>query len=429
MKKIALVTLGCDKNTVDSETILSFFSRNNFEVVSSLEDSDAIIVNTCGFIEDAKKESLDTIFECAKYGKKLIVTGCLVERYFNELKEELKDVVDLFIPIRNYKNMASEVRKLFKDEIKEEYNPYFRLYDDNFSAYLKISDGCNHFCGYCAIPLIRGRFHSVPKEEILKQAHELVSLGKKEIVIVSQDTSNYGLDIYKDYNICSLLRDLLKIKEIKSIRLLYLYAQEIDDELINLVKENSEVLQPYFDIPIQHSEDRILKLMNRRDRKASILSLINKIRKEIPKAILRTTVIVGYSEETSRDFSNMLNFLNKCKFDHLGAFKYSVEENTFGATLPHKVRESTKQKRYDSLLKMQMKVSFNQNKKHLNEIMDAFVIAKNDKNSYLVRSYFNAPGEIDGDIIITSNKLHNIGDEIKVKITNTSVYDLYGEEI
>ena len=424
-----LVTLGCDKNTVDSETILSFFKRNNFEIINDPSDADAIVINTCGFIEDAKTESLDTIFEYSKYDAKLIVTGCLVERYYKELKEELSDIVDLFIPIRDYKKMSKEIIKLFPDEIKEEYNPYFRLYDDSFSAFLKISDGCNHYCAYCAIPLIRGRFSSIPKEIILKQAEELAKAGKKEIVIVSQDTSCYGSDLYKDYNICSLLKDLLKIKEIKSIRLLYLYAQEIDDELINLIKENSEVLQPYFDIPVQHTENKLLKSMNRKDTKEGILSLIDKIRTEIPSAILRTTIIVGYPGETSRDFSNMIKFLKLCKFDHLGAFKYSPEEGTVGANLPHQVRPSTKQKRYDSLLKEQMPISFNQNKKHKDEIMNGFIISKEDKNTYLVRTYFNAPGEIDGDIIVTSSIDHKIGDEVKIKILTTSVYDLYGEEI
>lgn len=429
MKKICLVSLGCDKNRVDSETILGFFARNGFEITKNPSEADAIIINTCGFIETAKEESLDTIFEYAKYHKKLIVTGCLVERYLGELKNELNDVVDLFIPLSEYKDMASEVKELFPDEIKEEYNPYYRLVDNSFSAYLKISDGCNHFCAYCAIPLIRGRFHSIPKEEILKEAKELIASGKKELIVVSQDTSCYGSDIYKDYNIVSLLKDILKIEGLQSLRLLYLYAHEVDEALITLIKENSKVLQPYFDIPIQHCSDVMLKSMNRRDKKEDIINLVNHIRQEIPYAILRTTIIVGFPGETADIFKELISFIKEMKFDHLGAFMYSREEGTVGYTLKHQVREETKKKRYDSLLKAQMSISYEANKKHLNEVMEGFVIAKNGTNKYLMRSYFNAPDDIDGEIIISSNKEHQVGHVIKAKITSCSVYDLSGEEI
>lgn len=429
MKKICLVSLGCDKNTVDSETILGFFANNGFTIIKNPAEADAIVINTCGFIEKAKTESLDTIFKYAKYKKKLIVTGCLVERYIDELKLDLSDIVDLFIPISDYKKMAEMVKELFPDEIKNEYNPYYRIVDNSFSAYLKISDGCNHFCGYCAIPLIRGRFKSIPKEEILSQAHDLVEKGKTEIIVVSQDTSCYGIDIYKDYDIVSLLKDLLQIKGIKSIRLLYLYAHEITDDFINLIKENSEVLQPYFDIPIQHCNDEILKKMNRKDTKEGIAILVNKIRTIFPKSIIRTTLIVGYPGETEETFKELINFIQDVKFDHLGAFTYSCEEGTYGATLPNQVDESIKLERYNRLLKAQMEVSYSRNKKHIGETMTGFVIGETQKHEYLLRSYFNAPDDIDGEIIFQSKKSLKTGDVAKIKIESCDVYDLYGVDV
>lgn len=424
MKKILLVTLGCSKNTVDSETILSFFLRNNFEVTLNPNDADVILINTCGFIGDAKQESIDTIFKYINYKGKLVVTGCLVERYLDELKEEIPEV-DLFIPLRNYSKMAQMVKSLFEDEIVNEYNPYYRvLSTPSFSSYLKISDGCSHHCSYCAIPLIRGEFHSFKKEDILNEAKRLGELGIKELVIISQDTTRYGEDLYSNYNITNLLQDILDLHYFKSIRLLYLYAYEVSDDLINLFKNNKEVLLPYFDIPIQHSSDNMLKKMNRRDKKIDIINLYNKIKKEIPEAILRTTLIVGFPGETLDDFNDLNEFISTYKFDHLGVFKYSKEEGTAGFNMKNQIDEDIKQERLDTLMKEQSKISYELNKKHLNEEMQGFVVEKLSNNEYLVRTYFNAPDDIDGNIYLKTDKLFNIGDVVNIKINETGVYDL-----
>lgn len=430
MKKILLVTLGCSKNTVDSEQILSFFIRNNFEVTLNPNDADLILINTCGFIGDAKKESIDTIFKYSKYkNAKLVVTGCLVERYLKELEEEIPEV-DLFIPLRNYSKMASMVRSLFKDEIINEYNPYYRvLSTPSFSSYLKISDGCSHHCSYCAIPLIRGEFHSFKKEDILNEAKRLGELGIKELVIISQDTTRYGEDLYNDYNIVNLLQDILDLNYFKSIRLLYLYAYEVSDELIKLYKNNQKVLLPYFDIPIQHSSDNVLKKMNRKDKKEDIISLFNKIKKEIPNAILRTTLIVGFPGETNEDFNDLKEFINLYKFDHLGVFKYSKEEGTAGFNMKNQISEDVKQERLDLLMKDQSKISYELNKKHLNEEMFGFITEKLSNNEYLIRTYFNAPDDIDGNIYLKTDKSLKIGDIVNIRIIDTGIYDLEAELI
>ena len=343
MKNLLLISLGCVKNAVDSETVLSFFNRNDFKIVLDPEKADVIVINTCGFINDAKKESIDTIFKYLRYHKKLIVIGCLVERYYEDLKKEIPEV-DLFIRIKDYKNMSNLVKRLFNDEIKEEYNPYYRvLSTPKYSAYLKISDGCSNHCAYCAIPLIRGEFHSVEKEILLKEAKRLGESGVKELIIISQDTTKYGSDIYKDYDIASLLDDILKLKLFKFIRLLYLYSYEVSDKLIDLIKKNSEVLLPYFDIPIQHSTNKMLKLMNRKDKQKDIINLVKKVRNNFKNAILRTTIITGFPGENKRDFISLKKFLLKYKFDHLGVFSYSREEDTPSFNMPHQVREKTKE--------------------------------------------------------------------------------------
>lgn len=430
MKKILVVSLGCVKNTVDSETIIGFLEKNNFEMVTSPLEADAIIINTCGFIEAAKKESLDTIFSYAKYDKKLIVVGCLVERYFIELSADLKDVVDLFIPIREYKNLSRYIKELFDDEIVFEYNPYYRvLSTPSYSAYLKISDGCNHFCSYCAIPLIRKRFASVPKEELLKEAKRLASLGIKELIIVSQDTTNYGSDLYKDYGISELLQDIINLNCFISIRLLYLYAYEVDDKLIQLFKNNQDVLLPYFDLPIQHCSDRLLKSMNRRDSKIGIYNLISHIRKEIPQAIVRTTIIVGFAGETEEDFIELCDFIKDIKFDHLGAFTYSIEEGTQGAKLPNQIPQKIKNARLKELLKLQMSISYDVNKKHIGEKMKGIIIGFNKNSEGILRSYFNAPDDVDGAIYFKVNKEHKIGDVVDIVIESNTAYDLYGKEV
>lgn len=428
MKKLTLISLGCAKNAVDSETILSFFKRNNFDIVLNPREADVIVINTCGFILPSKQESIDTIIKYIDYEKKLVVVGCLVERYLNDLKESIPEV-DLWIPIRDYSKMASMVQSLFKDEIVEEFNPYYRVLSTPFySGYLKISDGCDNHCSYCAIPLIRGSFKSVPKEILIEEAKRMASIGVKELVIISQDTSKYGTDIYENYKIHNLLEDILKLNLFTSIRLLYLYSYEVSDELLDVISKNSKVLQPYFDIPIQHASNKMLKLMNRKDKKEDIISLITKIRNKFEKSIIRTTLIVGFPNETEEDFNELKEFISTYHFDHLGVFTYSKEEGTAGDLMENQVEESIKIERRNQIMDIQQRVSYQLNKNHIGEVMKGIVVGKN-RNFYIVRSYFNAPDDIDGNIYVASKEKYNVGDEITFKVTSCSIYDLEGETL
>ena len=280
---------------------------------------------------------------------------------------------------------------------------------------------------YCAIPLIRGPYQSRSYESIISEAKELAKNGYKELIVLQQDTTRYGLDLKNKKTIVDLLKELLIIPGLEYIRLLYLYPDEVTDELIELIAQE-ERLTPYFDIPIQHSEDNILKAMNRRGDKQYLRNLFNKIRKRIPTAILRTTIMVGFPGETEKDFKNLMKFIEEIKFDHLGAFKYSKEEGTTSYNYPHQVRESTKQRRLDTLMELQQKISYEQNKKHINEIMTGLVVGK-ENDYYLLRSYFNAPDDIDGKILFSSKRNLNEGDKVKVLIKESYVYDLYGEEV
>ena len=429
MKKVGLVSLGCHKNLVDSENILGLFDRNGYEITNDPAQSDIIVVNTCGFIESSKKESIENILEMLNYGKKVVVTGCLVERYLEELKKEIPEV-DVYIPIREYSKFNDHLYLLDKsiDKSLGVDDDYRIVSTGPFSAYLKIGEGCDNRCSYCAIPLIRGHFVSRNMSEIIKEAKDLASNGIKEIVVLEQDTTKYGIDFHDpNINIVTLLKELLKIEGLEYIRLLYLYPDEISDELIDLMG-NEARLTPYFDIPIQHSESHILKDMYRRGDKEFLLNLFNKIRNKVPHAILRTTVMVGFPGESEEDVDNLISFMNLVKFDHLGAFSYSQEEGTPAAEFPHQIEEDVKKARLDKVMKAQQKISYIQNKKHIDEIMEGLVIGT-DHDNYLLRSYWNAPDDVDGKIYFKSDKPLNIGDKAKVKITNVFVYDLMGEYV
>ncbi len=426
MKKVALISLGCAKNLVDSENILGLLLKNHYKTVSNKEKADILIINTCGFIEASKKESIDVILDNINHKQKVVVTGCLVNRYIDELKKEIPEV-DLWIPIRDYPRFNVLLKTLDKDITNYEgLNDDYRLVSTGtYSAYLKIGEGCSNCCSYCAIPLIRGPYVSRPFESVIKEAKKLANEGYKELIVLEQDTTRYGLDLKEKKTIVDLLKALVAIPGLEYVRLLYLYPDEITDELIELIAKE-EKLTPYFDIPIQHSEDTILKAMNRRGDKAYLTSLFNRIRNKIPHAILRTTVMVGFPGETEKDFNNLLKFISDIKFDHLGAFKYSKEEGTASYTYPHQVRESTKQRRLDALMELQQKISYEQNKKHIDEIMTGLVVGK-ENGYYLLRSYYNAPDDVDGKIVFSSPKELKEGDKVKVYIKESYVYDLYGE--
>ena len=426
MKKVALISLGCAKNLVDSENILGLLLKNHYEIVSNKDEADIIIINTCGFIEASKKESIDVILDNINHKQKVVVTGCLVNRYIDELKKEIPEV-DLWIPIRDYARFNVLLKTLDNDITNYEgLNDDYRLVSTgSYSAYLKIGEGCSNCCSYCAIPLIRGPYVSREFESVINEAKKLANDGYKELIVLEQDTTRYGLDLKEKKTIVDLLKALVAIPGLEYVRLLYLYPDEITDELIDLIAKE-EKLTPYFDIPIQHSEDKILKAMNRRGDKAYLTSLFNKIRTKIPRAIIRTTIMVGFPGETEKDFSNLMKFVEQIKFDHLGAFKYSKEEGTASYKYPHQVRESTKQRRLDALMELQQKISYEQNKRHVNEIMTGLVVGK-ENGHYLLRSYFNAPDDVDGKIVFSSPKELKEGDKVKVLIKESYVYDLYGE--
>ena len=427
MKKVGLVSLGCAKNLVDSENILGLIKDDGYEITNTIEDSDIIIVNTCGFIDSSKKESIETIFEMLSYGKEIVVTGCLAQRYEEELKKEIPEVA--FIPIHNY----NEFNK-FLQKVDPSLNRCDGLSDDlrvistgNFSAYLKIGEGCDNRCTYCAIPIIRGGFVSRPYDEIIKEAMVLANQGIKEIIVLEQDTTKYGIDLHDGNNIVTLLKGLLEIKEFEYIRLLYLYPDEITDELIELIA-NEPRLTSYFDVPIQHSESHILKAMNRRGDKEHLLSIFIKIRDKVPNAILRTTVMVGFPGETEEDVDNLIEFMKLIKFDHLGAFTYSREEGTKSYDFPNQIDEKVKKMRLKKVVHAQQGISYKQNKRHIGEIMEGLVVGE-EKGNYLLRSYWNAPDDVDGKIYFKSEEPLQLGDKVKVKINEAFVYDLMGEKI
>ena len=430
MINIGLISLGCSKNTVDSEAILALFKKENFKIVNKLEDCDCIIVNTCGFILDAKKEAIETILEVLNYKRaKIVICGCLVERYLEELKKEIPEV-SLWISFKDYPRFASLVSSLFNIENSTDFDIFNRVLSTKpYTAFLKISEGCSNFCGFCAIPYIRGRFHSFDFDSLINEAKELALKGVKELVIVSQDTGRYGSDFKdKNINLLTLLKELVKIEGIEFIRLLYLYPDEVDDELIDFIN-NSPKMTHYFDIPIQHISNKVLKLMNRRDTKESITNLFNRIKEKVEDPIFRTTIIVGYPGENKEDLDELKEFINEYHFNHLGVFTYSKEEGTYGAKLPNQINEEEKIRRKDEIMQEQASISYLGNKKLIGKTFKAIItdVLKNDE--YYVRCGYNAPDEIDGNIILKTNNKHHEGDIINIEITHAFVYDLFAKEV
>ncbi len=428
MKKVGMISLGCAKNLVDSEMVLGMLKLSGFEITSSIEESDIIIINTCGFIEASKQESIENILDIISYHKKVVVIGCLVERYLDELKESIPEV-DEWVRIKDYSHIHEVISKLAGESVIE-LSPFNRLLSTPpFMAYLRISEGCNNCCTYCAIPLIRGSFRSRKMLDILKEAKDLASANIKELVIISQDTTRYGSDFKEKKTIVDLLKAIVDLNAFKSIRLLYLYPDEISIDLIRFIK-NNPVVAPYFDIPFQHSSNKVLKEMNRRGSKEEYLELINTIREEIPNAIIRTTYIVGFPNETYEDFDDLVAFTKEVEFDHMGTFKYSREDGTKSYDFKNQVDEKIKTMRYNTIMQIQKTISYKKNKEHIGEIMNGIVTGYDPKsNQYSLRSYWNAPDDIDGNIYFKSEKNLNIGDVVKVKIESAFVYDLFGNYI
>ena len=449
--KVGFVSLGCSKNLIDTEIAIGHFKNNKYEIESNPEKAEIIVVNTCGFIESAKEEAINTILEMAEYKKKkckyLIVMGCLVQRYYEELVRALPEV-DLFIKIDEYDKMWQKIEKLIKEntveisttntskkitEIKPlpmpTHNEFFERIittGTNF-AYLKIGEGCSNKCTYCAIPYIRGPFVSRPQEEIIEEAKILANKGIKEIIIIAQDTTKYGIDIYGEPKLAELLQKISEIPEIKWIRFLYSYPEGITDELIQRVKNNEKICK-YFDIPIQHISDSILKKMNRRTNKKQIETLIEKLRKEIPNVTLRTSLIVGFPGETEKDFEELSEFVKTAKFDKLGAFMYSKEEGTPAAKLPEQIHGNTKKSRYNKIMEIQQKIS-NENLK--NKIGQEFEVLIEDisfDGKYLIGRTKQDVPDIDGIVYVKNQEKSSLVNKfVKVNIIDVKDYDLIGE--
>lgn len=435
--KVANISLGCEKNLVDSEMIMGGLSDADFVITTELDEADIIIINTCGFITSSKEESINTIIDCLDYkenGAKIVCTGCLVQRYLDDLKKEIPEV-DLWIPIKDYYRFGELLSSLFTDEIKDvKVKMESRLISTPpYMAYVRISDGCNNRCTYCAIPLIRGDFKSRKQEDIVLEVQDLVKNGYKEINLISQDLTNYGYDIRRDtgknVTLVTLLKEIVKIPEIKWIRMLYLYPDEITDELIEFVSNNTKIL-PYFDIPIQHASDKILKWMNRRGNQDFIENLINKIRSSISHAIIRSTLIVGFPHESEKDFQILKDFIKKIKFNHLGAFTYSKEEDTLSYNMNNQVPEKVKNERLSEIMEIQRFISLEQNKKFLNNKYECVIESYDEEtNKFYGRSYAFAPDDIDGEVIIDYDEEIELGKFYDVLIYDVDFYDIFGKVI
>lgn len=426
---VGLISLGCAKNKVDSEEVLSYFARNDFNIVSDPNLADIIVINTCGFIESAKKEALDTIFDTLKYKKITVVIGCLVERYYDQLVKDIPEV-DLFVRIKDYPNFGEKLQKIIKDKkLDGNIDREQRIITTpSYQAYLQISDGCNNFCNFCAIPLIRGYFHSFPFDSLQRQIKKFANDGVQELIIISQDTSKYGLDLKgQNLTICDVLKEALKY-DFKFIRLLYLYPDEITDEFIQLYKDNPR-LTPYFDVPIQHTSNNVLKNMGRHGDRELLVNLYKKLR-EVPNAVIRTTLIVGYPGETEEDMDDLCSFIKENPFDHLGVFKYSKEEGTKGYFAKDQIPARVKTARYNKIMKLQAGISYNLNKARLNQEMDVLITSYDEKNfCYSGICDLYAPDDIDGQIYVYSKEELNQGDIVKVKVINAGVYDIDAEVI
>ena len=434
--KVGMVSLGCDKNRVDSELILGSINKF-YEITNNPKDAEIIIINTCGFIESAKQESIDTILEMAEYKKThkckmIIATGCLTQRYGDELLELIPEI-DILMGVNDY----MKLHKLIVDFIKTEQRVSSTTYKDegvnegerilttnSHTAYLRIAEGCNNFCTYCIIPKIRGKFRSRSKESILAEANSLVNQGVKEIILIAQDLTNYGEDLYGKNQLHVLVNELSEIEGLEWIRLLYCYPEEITDELIEVIANNPKVMK-YLDLPIQHISNNILKMMARKTNKETIIDKIDLLREKVPGITLRTSLIVGFPGETEEDFNELCSFLKDYKLDNVGVFTYSQEEGTAAAKLPNQIDEDVKIKRKETLMNIQRGIVRDLNKLKIGNIYDT-IIDGSTGEYYIGRNYEMAP-QIDGLIYVTKQKTLKKGDIIKVKITNVMEYDLVGD--
>lgn len=430
---VGFVSLGCSKNLLDTEMVIGLFRRNHFNIVNDPANADVIVVNTCGFIGPAKEEAVNTILEMAEYKKQkckyLIVMGCLIERYKEELKKEMPEV-DLFIKFSEYDSFWNQVESVIgksETQVNENLDFLDRVVTtgENY-AYLRIGEGCDNNCTYCAIPKIRGKYISRRIEDVLDEAKMLAKMGIKELIVIAQDTTKYGIDIYGQPKLAELLDRLCEIEGIEWIRFLYSYPESISDELINVVKNNEKICK-YFDIPIQHYSDSILRKMARTVRAEDIKKLVSKIRAEIPDSIIRTTVMVGFPTETEEDFQKLYDFVKETKFDRLGAFSYSKEEGTPAEKIKGHIHPMTKKSRYNKIMKLQRQISEENAKKHIGKELKVLLEERSfDGKYYIGRSYMDVP-DIDGVVFVNCEEENLEGQFVNVKIVKAQEYDLVGE--
>ena len=435
---VLFVSLGCDKNLVDSEVMLGLLEKRGYQMTDDETQADIIVVNTCCFIHDAKEESIQTILEMAELRKNgnclaLIVTGCLAERYREEITEEIEEV-DAVLGTATYDKIVEAIDEALAGKKYLEFQDTDSLplpevkrivTTGGHYAHLKIAEGCNKHCTYCIIPKIRGNFRSVPMEHLLAEAQQLADQGVKELILVAQETTLYGIDLYGKKSLHVLLRELCKIKGIRWIRVLYCYPEEIYDELIETIRDEKKICH-YLDLPIQHASDRILKRMGRRTSKEQLIGIIEKLRKEIPDIILRTTLISGFPGETQEDHEELMEFVDTMEFDRLGVFTYSREEDTPAALMDEQIDEEVKEDRRAELMELQQEISFEKNDqmegKTLTVMVEGYL---SDENVYVARTYGDAPG-IDGYLFIETGETLVSGDFAKVRVTGALEYDLVG---
>ena len=438
---ILFVSLGCDKNLVDSEVMIGLLANHGHQMVDSEEDADVIVVNTCCFINDAKEESIQTILEMAEYKKAgsikaLIVTGCLAQRYKQEIMDEIEEV-DAVLGTTSYDKIVEVIDEALQGHKSLELTDIDALptvdskrlvTTGGHFAYLKIAEGCDKHCTYCIIPKIRGNFRSVPMERLIKEARDLVEQGVKEIILVAQETTLYGVDLYGKKSLHVLLKELCKIGGLRWIRILYCYPEEITDELIQVIKEEDKICN-YLDIPIQHASDGVLKRMGRRTSKQQLIDTVKKLREEIPDIALRTTLITGFPGETEEQHEELMEFVDEMEFDRLGVFTYSPEEDTPAATMPDQIEESVKEDRQAELMELQQEIAFDLAERMIGkEVIVMFEGKVADENVYVGRTYMDAPN-VDGLIFVETNEELMSGDFAKVRITGALEYDLIGELI
>ena len=439
--KLLFVSLGCDKNLVDSEEMLGLLTGNGFEIVDDETEAEAIVVNTCCFINDAKEESVNTILEMAEYKKTgsckvLVVTGCMAQRYKNEIIEEVPEV-DAVLGTTSYGDILKAIREAMEGKHFQEFKDIDYLPEKlgkrvlttgGHFGYLKIAEGCDKHCTYCIIPKLRGKFRSVPMERLVTQAKEMAEEGVKELILVAQETTVYGTDIYGKKSLHILLKELCKIKGIRWIRLLYCYPEEIDDNLIQVMKEEPKICH-YLDLPIQHGSDAVLKRMGRRTTQAELRSIIGRLREEIPDIALRTTLIAGFPGETEADHQEVLQFVKDMRFDRLGVFTYSEEEGTPAAQMPDQIDEAVKETRRDALMMAQQAIAFDKSEEMVGKTVDVLIEGRlPEEDVYIGRTYRDAP-DVDGYVFVHAEEDMISGDIVKVKITDAQDYDLVGDVI